>query len=148
MESLVSVLEAMGAEKETEPSIHAPEVITPKKDIEPLFLFRMLLPLGHENTVVPTVEYVITILERSVGPIFEDPLTGESATTKAEADIPSASPEMTALLLRWTSRRSKSLFHLWSRPSFHLFLTSQKAGIDCNSSFLLFICNPSDLIVS
>lgn len=101
MESFAPILKAMVAEKETESSIPVLEVIAPEKGVKPSVLASDAIALeakvlGQEDTVVLTIESVISISKESVGPLAEDPLLEESMAPEVEVDIPPASPEMTA----------------------------------------------------
>lgn len=56
--------------------------------------------MSQEEAVVPIVKPATQTLEEGVGPMAKDSLPGENLVSEVEMDVPFASPEVTAPLLR------------------------------------------------
>lgn len=136
-----------------EPPIPTPEVMTSEKEVEPPVAVLVTVThdaevLGQEDNVVSIVEYMIMILEESLGSIAEDPLHGERVALEVRQISLLLALRLLPLLLRPTSHKCQLLIQPWSQPSLHPFWPSHKVAIRRDNSFLLFVYNPLKLIVS
>lgn len=66
---------------------------------------------------------------------------------EAEVYIPPASPEVIVPSVASDELEVPIVYSSWS-PSLHLFLQSHKVAISQDSSFLLFVYTPLDVIIS